>query len=327
MKDLIASFPKNIQDTLEIVSKVNIQNKNNDIRNIVICGMGGSGIGGKIVSQLVAGEIKVPITLVQDYNLPNFVNQHTLVIGSSYSGYTEETLYTVKEAHAKGALVINICSGGELEAFSVENGLDYIKNVGGNPPRSALVFSIIEQIYILTSLNLISDRIFNEIKNCQSFLVENENHIHEEAEKLANYLHSKIPVLYATSEYEGALVRARQQINENAKMLCWHHVIPEMNHNELVGWAGGDDKFGVVILNTKDYNQRNITRVNFTLDKIKNYTSNIYTLDIDGTNYTERTFYCIYLIDWASWYLSELNQVDILDIKVIDQLKSTLANE
>ena len=112
---------------------------------------------------------------------------------------------------------------------------------------------------------------------------------------------------------------------ENSKEICSHQVIPEMNHNELVGWAGGTDQFAVVFFDTKDLNPQNRKRFEVSIDVVKKHTSSVSIIDALGANPIERSIYLVHLVDWASYYLSELNKVDIMDINVIDYLKSELS--
>lgn len=325
MDKLISAFPQNIVDALEIAKNASFKKPTHEIQHVVICGMGGSGIGGKLVAQWVENEIRVPILFAQDYTLPHFVNQHTLVIGSSYSGNTEETLSTINEAHAKGAHIIGICSGGEVASFCARNNYDCVKVPGGNPPRSAVAFSVIQIVNLFEKLGFIEPTSLQEIEAGRQLIIAEENNIKEEAKKLAAFLKDKVIVIYAASNYESVAVRARQQFNENGKLLCWHHVIPEMNHNELVGWGGGDNRFGALFLQTNDFNPRNEKRLEFSLDVIRKKTDFIYQLEAKGATQIQRSIYLIHLVDWASWYLSELKAVDAMDIIVIDSLKDTLS--
>lgn len=325
MKKLISEFPQNIVDALKIASAMNFSKPQNEIRNIVICGMGGSGIGGRLVSEWLEMEIKLPVLFVQDYDLPAFVNKNTLVIGSSYSGNTEETLYSVKEGLERGAHVIGICSGGLLQDFCIENKLDVVIVPGGNPPRSALAFSVIQLTSLFTKLNLISGDSLKSIQEGHQLLLDENETIQKESHELAQFLKDKVAVIYAPSNYEAVAIRARQQFNENGKLLCWHHVIPEMNHNELVGWGGGDDHFAALFIDTQDWNPRNNKRLEFSLEVVRSKTKNVMVLKAKGNSVIERSLYIIHLVDWASWYLSELKSVDAMDIKVIDSLKNTLS--
>lgn len=325
MDKLISAFPQNIVDALEIAKNASFKTPTNEIKHIVVCGMGGSGIGGKLVAQWVENEINVPILFAQDYTLPHFVNEHTLVIGSSYSGNTEETLSTLNEALTRGAHIVGICSGGEVATFCERNSFDCVIVPGGNPPRSAVAFSVVQIVNLLEKLGFISDTISKEIEKGRLLIIEHENSIQQEAKKLAAFLKDKVIAIYTASNYEAVAVRARQQFNENGKLLCWHHVIPEMNHNELVGWGGGDNRFGALFIDTCDFNPRNAKRLEFSLDVIRKKTDFIYILKSEGNTQVQRSIFLIHLVDWASWYLSELKDVDAMDIIVIDSLKDTLS--
>jgi glucose/mannose-6-phosphate isomerase len=288
--------------------------------------MGGSGIGGKIVTEWIQGELKVPVHLLQDYDLPAFVDQHSIVIGSSYSGNTEETLFAVKAAHEKGAHLIGITSGGEMHRFCAQENIDCIIVPGGNPPRSAVAFSIVQLVNVFVQLGMISAQNLEEIQISLNLLSDEKSAIQAEAKQIATFLFGKVGVIYSGPNYEAVAVRARQQFNENSKYLCWHHVIPEMNHNELVGWSGGDERFAVLFLNTRDLNPRNQLRYSITKDVIAKKAAGVMELTPNGNTQIQRSFYLIHLVDWASFYLSEMNKADIMDIKVIDYLKNELAN-
>ncbi len=325
MDKLIAAFPKNIEEALLIAKNSTFQAPEKPIRNVVICGMGGSGIGGRLVSFWVQNEITVPVQCFHDYTAPAYINEHTLVIASSYSGNTEETLFFVEEARQKGAHIVGVCSGGELQEYCTSHHFDCVIVPGGNPPRAALAFSVIQVTNILTRTGLISETTLTNIASAQKLIEQESVRIRNEALKLAEFLKGSVPVFYATALYEAVLVRARQQFNENAKTLCWTHVIPEMNHNELVGWGGGDSRFSVVFFNTNDLLPRNEKRVDITLEVVASKTK-LLTIDVKGNNLAERSVYMIHLVDWASFYLSEINQTDAMEIKIIERLKSELAN-
>ena len=149
--------------------------------------------------------------------------------------------------------------------------------------------------------------------------------IQKEAKAVAKKLVNKIPIVYAAADFEGVAVRFRQQINENGKMLCWHHVIPEMNHNELVGWRKKDPNQAVVLLrNTTDY-KRTQMRMEINKEVFKKYTKTIIEIHSKGKSYLERAFYLIHLTDFVSVDLAELNKLDPTEVKVIDYLKGALA--
>jgi len=324
MRNLIEEFPNNISTALEIAGKIELKPLSKEVRNVVVCGMGGSGIGGKIVSQWVSDDLSVPFVCVNDYVLPYFVDEHTLLIASSYSGDTEETLAALEDGITKGAHIIAICSGGKLAQLAKEHGFDSIIVPGGNPPRSALAFSLVQLVAIFEKLELVTIRYTAQLESSINLIKNSIDEIHSEAKKLAAFLKGKTPIIYATSMYEGVAVRARQQFNENAKVLGWHHVIPEMNHNELVGWSGGSDKFApVFLINTSMYD-RNAFRLNISKEVMEEKGAETFFVKAKGESMTQESMYFIHVIDWASYYLSEINAVDPIAIHVIDYLKGEL---
>lgn len=325
MDQLIEVFPENISDALEIAASHQFQKPDRDIKNILICGMGGSGIGGKIVSLWMASDSSVPVEILNDYNLPNWVDQNTLVIGSSYSGSTEETTMSVAKAHEKGAYIMGVCSGGELEAFCRKNSYPVVIVPGGKPPRTQLAFSLIQLVNIFSQFGYLNKATLSHLESARELLINKKSQIHEEARRIANFLDGKVGIIYSSARYEGVAIRARQQFEENSKYLCWHHVIPEMNHNELVGWGGGDDRFAVLFIQSGDLIERNQRRYEITMDVIRKKTPHVTEISAQGNNMVERSLYLIHLVDWASWYLSDIKKVDAIDIDVIYFLKDELS--
>ena len=326
MENLISAFPANITEALAIAKASIIKPAKQEITNIVICGMGGSGIGGRIVEKWIEDEINIPVNGVSAYSLPNYVNENTLVIGSSYSGNTEETLSCIEEAISKNAQIIGITSGGKLKDVCSSNGFDCIIVPGGNPPRTALAFSLVQLLNILSAHELISNKSLSSLESARDSVVSNETEIKSIAHNLAEFLKGRVGILYGETKFEPMLVRARQQFNENGKLLCWHHVIPEMNHNELVGWGGGDNRFAVVYFTSDDMHARNVKRMEIGMDVIKKKGASQMEIKAIGNSFIEQTIYLINIVDWASLYLSDLKNVDPIDIEVIDFLKSELAN-
>ena len=325
MEKLIAAFPENITEALTIARSVQLQPTSRPIHHVVVCGMGGSGIGGKIVAQWLQDECPVPILSCQDYELPAFVGENTLVIGSSYSGNTEETLHALGAAHARGALIVGIASGGELKQFCLENNYDVITVPGGNPPRTALAFSLVQLLAIFQQLDLVKSNYLAQMESGAALLIAEKETILEEANRVTDHLKNKVIVTYAGAEYEAVTIRAKQQINENSKELCWQHVIPEMNHNELVGWGGGDQRYAAWFLQTGDLSARNQKRFEISMDIVKKHTDQVVLTYAKGSGKIERSLYLIHLIDWVSLFLSNRKNGDPIEINNIDFLKDALS--
>lgn len=325
MNTLIAEFPDNITEALEIASKAKISTPKHEIRNVLICGMGGSGIGGRLVAKWVEDELSVPVAFSQDYGIPGFVSKHTLLIGSSYSGNTEETLSSIHQALEKGAQLIGITSGGQLLALCQENKYDVIVVPGGNPPRSALAYSLVQLLHIFAELGMSSKIRLTEMAKARDLIVAEQDSIRAIGREMASFIHGNVAIFYGTADYEPVLVRARQQFNENGKNLGWSHAIPEMNHNELVGWGGGDDRFALVVLETDDVHPRNAKRLEITKATIAKKTKNLMSVQSKGKSRIERSIYFINIVDWASLYITDLNGADPIDIEIIDYLKDELS--
>ncbi len=325
MKGLIEEFPNNLTEAIEIAKNSAFRLPQNEILNIVICGMGGSGIGGKIVAQWLVDDLKVPVNFCQGYDLPNYVNKNTLVIASSYSGNTEETIISLEKAIATGAHIVAITSGGKLAEICRTNQYDHVIVPGGNPPRTALAYSLVQLVNIFVQLNMCPAIRLEEIAKGHDLIVADKENIQQEAKRIAEKLKDKIPVLYSSDAYEALAIRVRQQFNENAKRLSWAGAIPEMNHNELVGWGGGDNRFGVVFFDTKDLNAKNEQRLSISVERVKSKTDTVIVLEAKGMSKIEKTLYLNNVMDWVTFYHADLNGTDSIEIEIIDYLKDSLA--
>jgi len=325
MKELIASFTAQLRQAIDIGEKATFTKPANEIKNVLITGLGGSGIGGSIISQIVDQEIKVPLVVNKDYFLPSFVNANTLVIVSSYSGNTEETLAAMEIAMERGAKIVCVTSGGKVKELAKANGYDMIVIPGGMPPRACLAYSFTQLFYVLNGFGLIGDWYKTDLEACIHLLDHEEEHVCAEAYYLAEKLHKHLPVIYSQANYEAVCTRFRQQINENSKMLCWHHALPEMNHNELVGWTQPNDKIAVVFFRNENDYERTKARMELTKSIVLKYTPYIFEVYSKGQTQLQKSLYLIHFGDWVSWYLSEIRNIDATEVKVIDFLKGELS--
>lgn len=325
MEQLIADFSKQLEKAIEIGRKTKLDFGGKRFANVVISGLGGSGIGGTIVSEIVSEEATAPILVNKDYFLPAFVNENTLVIISSYSGNTEETVNAMLQAIEKRATVVSVTAGGKVVEIAQKNNLPYILIPGGMPPRSCLGYSLTQLFFVLNAAGIISNRFEKELEKSVALLNKEEERIKKLAQRVAKKLYKKTTIIYSATGFEGVSIRFRQQVNENAKMLCWHNVIPEMNHNELVGWVDKNKKLGVVIFrNTSDY-ARTQSRIENNKVVIANCTSTIIELFSKGKSKLENSIYIIHLGDWISLYMAQLRNVDATEVNVIDRLKGALS--
>lgn len=307
------------------------------VENIVVCGMGGSAIGGDLVRSYAIDKFAIPIYINRDYTLPAFVGENSMVIGSSYSGNTEETLTAFTKAGELGAQRLAITTGGKLAEIAKENGLPVVIIPGGLPPRAALGYSFAPMLTLMEELGFLPDQI-NAIDDTYKLLSAGIEQYDLEipakdnaAKTLAFGLFKKLPLIYSDSEhFDAVAVRFRGQINENAKQLAYSAFLPENNHNELVGWKHIDflkETLIAIWLRDSDMHKRVGFRMNFMNEIQEELGIQTITLETIGETLLARMFSLIQLGDWASYYLAILNEEDPMPVKIIDRLKSELATK
>ena len=324
MKALVQNFTQQLKDAKTIAGKAVISEGKN-IRNILITGLGGSGIGGTIISELIGESCTVPVTINKDYFLPAFVNENTLVIISSYSGNTEETLGAMQIAITKKAQIVCISSGGKVLELAKQQQFDFIEIPGGMPPRSCIGFGMIEMLAVLIAKGFADKKLLDNVDACIALLDKENDSIKAEAKKIAERMVNKFPILYSLGSCEGTVVRFRQQINENSKMLCSHHTFPEMNHNELVAWTIKNEDLIVLTFHTTFDYARTKKRYEVCRPIFEKYSSGVIDITAKGESKLEQFFYLINIGDWISCYIADIRGIDPVEVKVIDYLKAELA--
>lgn len=326
MNVFIQEFPKQLKTALEIGEQATLSKHNQPIHHIVVLGMGGSGIGGEFVAGFVRDYCKVPFLACKGYELPAYVGENSLVIASSFSGNTEETLMTFEKALETGAKVVCISSGGKLIEEAKRLELDYIQIPSvQQPPRTCLGYSFVQQLFVLNYFGFAPKQCIEDLKKSIALLEQEQEKIKIEATNLARKMHGKFPVVYATDKMAAVALRLRQQLNENSKILALHHVFPEMNHNELVGWREQVGDYAVLVFRSKGDLERNQMRIEISKGIIEKVTETILEVDCLGDSLIEQTMYAVHLGDWISWELAEARKVDAIEVNVIDLLKRELA--
>jgi glucose/mannose-6-phosphate isomerase len=325
MRDYVLGTSGQIENALKIVDSTVFYPAKNQINNIVICGLGGSGIAGQIIAKLMESKVNKPVTVINDYDIPFFANQNTLVIVSSYSGNTEEISSCILQAQEKKCEIACISSGGEVAQIATINKYNWIKVPSGFPPRTCFAYSLIAQHALFQHYGLINDSWKKEAQETVDYLNAHLEDIQLEAKRLADKLTNKIAVVYSSSKYNGVAVRFCQQIAENAKQLCWSNKFPEMNHNEIVGWTSKNENLSVVFLHFKNDHERVSKRMDLTKDVVKQYASDVQSISSKGNSELQEVLYMVYLTDWVSVFIAENRKVDPLEIKAIDNLKNELS--
>ncbi len=337
MLSLLAGFPQQLRDARDIGEGADFAKEiDKDFNKIVFCGLGGSAIGADLIKSYIAGECKVPIIVNRDYTLPAFVDTKTLLIISSYSGNTEETLSAYREGKKANAKIVTITTNGELKKIAENNNLPCIVIPKGLPPRCALGYSSIPLIVLFSKLGLISDK-GNEIKETArhleklrdeelSLAIPEERNI---SKRIAKALTGKYAIIYGANRLTDSVVtRWRGQLAENSKAVSSTHLFPEMNHNEIVGWANPKNLMKdlvVLVLRDREDHPRVAKRMDISMELIKRVGVKIIEVASRGESTLSRIFALIYIGDFVSFYLAVLNGVDPTPVDNVMYLKNELA--
>ena len=328
MRDLIASFPEQLSGAAASMATQGLPADIPAHDRILVLGMGGSGIGGRFLSGLLADSASVPVASGHDYRIPAWVGPSTVVIACSYSGNTEETLTALNAANQVGAQIRALTSGGQLGALAAQNGWPCLKVPGGQPPRSQFGWAVTGLLHHFAALGHVpqdAPDVLADVDAAADLLRSSQGDAEALSRQWATALADTEPMLYADAALEPVLVRWRQQLNENAKRLCNHHVFPEMNHNELVGWESGNAGITALFLHTVEDPERTAERMRLCKALFRETGATVLECTAAGETRLQRWMHLVHVGDWLSLVLAEQAGVDPVDIRHIDFLKSELA--
>ncbi len=325
MRSLITAFPEQLKQAWVTARTTPIDFNGWTPSNVLILGMGGSGISGAIASKMLSDASPVPIIANNDYTIPAWTGDSTLVVACSYSGNTEETLAALDAAVKAGAQVVAITSGGQLGALCDLHGWLAVRIPGGEPPRSQFGFAFTSVMHVLHEAGMVPEAVYSAFGSAADHLRANQANCIERAEALADLVEGKQVLLYSDTAQEGLAIRWRQQLNENAKLLCSHHVFPEMNHNELVAWETGDEGYVVLMIQMPEDHKRTRIRMEVCMEIFQQQGADVVVVEGDGEDSVLRFFDLVHVGDWLSLLLAERAGVDPVDIEKIDHLKTALA--
>ncbi len=314
MASVLRDFPTQIKEALTLSQGIKAPG---NFDKILVCGMGGSAIGGDILKAYMMDK-KIPVYVNKDYDIPEFVDKNTLVFAVSYSGNTEETLSALTQAKNKGAKIVAITSGGQLSDVADK----VIKIPSGLQPRNGVAYLFFPMIGVLFNSGVI------EVKNSELNellkVVSNVDSFDEKGRQLAMKIKSKTPIIYSTPRMEPAAYRFKCEINENSKHPAYHHTFPELCHNELVGFSGMErSKFVIIMIKDSFDHERNKKRMEIC-KSLFSETVDVEEINTTGTSYLARLFSAIYLGDWISYHLAVWKRVDPTPVYVIEDLKKAL---
>ncbi len=301
-------------------------------KGIIVLGMGGSAIGGDLLRAYLPS-LPIPFVVNRSYDLPAGANETMLVIASSYSGNTEETLSSFEQAVAKKIPIVCLTTGGTLAERATALGFPLFSSKPGMQPRAALAFSFVPILLLLEKLGLTQGE-EAKIERTATLLEKlaeryGPNHLDDSnlAFKQAGDLLHRIPVIYAPQDYEAVALRWRGQIHENAKHVAFSNVLPEMNHNELEGWSHPIDlvqHFSVVLLRTSDEHERISRRYEAIHDIFRSKQVDVFEISAEGETRLERLFSLIALADWTSLYMALFSGLDPTAIATIEAFKQKM---
>jgi glucose/mannose-6-phosphate isomerase len=342
MIKLLEEFPQKMRDALRLGEEFSIPtnflpapDSTRSFKNIVVLGMGGSAIGGDLLSDYLSNELSIPIVVIRGYDIPKFIDENSLVFAVSYSGNTEETLSALKKCLDAKARVIALTSGGKLAVLARENNFPVIKVPAGIQPRAAISYLFFPVLKATERLGLIKER-SGEIEETINILEELSTEYcaksplkNNFAKKVALNLYQHLPLVYGSEGLLKAVaMRWKTQINENSKWPCFWNVFPELDHNEIVGYEIENNinrQVKIIYLQDKEGLLRVEQRREITRKIIEDKVAEFIVCPTKGKGKMARMFSLIFLGDLASYYLAILNQVDPSPVACIEDLKKELA--
>jgi len=328
----IKDLAKQVRDAWGIATQARLPPAYGDVRSIVVAGMGGSAIGGDLAAALLADELKIPMSVHRDYGLPAYVGRDTLVIASSYSGNTEETLSAFEQARKRGAKVLVLTTGGTLAGEGRASSYPVVTFSYRAQPRAALGYSLGLVLGCLVRLGFVRD-LSRDVDAALADVARLEERVHEgartnDAKKLALELYGRVIVAYGAGVFGVMARRVKGQWNENAKSWSAFDVMSELNHNAVVGFphpSVARDALTVLLLRSDRDNPRHKIRFDVTAELLDRAGVPHRTLSFPGQNMLSEVLQLVLFTDYVSFYLALLNGADPSEVRSIDYLKDRLA--
>lgn len=325
----IGGLPQDLKKAFALSIKQALPSESN-FNAIVFAGLGGSAIAGEIVSQKLFAHSTIPYQVVKKSSLPAFVNEKTLCIFLSYSGNTKETLSCYKEALKRKALTVAITAGGEIEKLSKDSNTTLIKLPSGYQPRAALglltgaTLGCLSKTGLAPNLPAILQSTASLLEKLKDKYAPNIPTAKNLAKQLAYQIFDKLPLIY-TCESLGEAVAARwkNQLNENAKMMAFSNVFPELAHNEIMASNQAAEPI-IIHLKNPDEEAESLIANNIALRLMKESGTPIIEVASEGESQLEKMLSLIILGDFVSTYLAILYQVDPTPVENIETLKEEL---
>lgn len=319
--DAVLALPDHLRDALWRVESARLEPGEAD--GLMICGMGGSAIGGDLAASALGDRCTLPMLTIRGYGLPSWATPEWTVVCISYSGNTEETVACMEAAAALGARRIVATTGGTLAEMARRDGVPVVGFPGTLQPRAAVgyMFAVAAEAAALVGA---APRIHTEIDTAAASLERRRDALLAEAAEIAARIGDAIPVVYGADLTVPAARRWKTQVNENAKLPAFWAELPEADHNELAGWPGADRRLCAVFLAEPDQHPRERARIDLTAKLASDSAAEVVRVEIEGESRTERLLAVVMLGDLVSLHLAARRGVDPSPVDVIEQLKDEL---
>ena len=334
MLDRIRELPVQCLEAWDAVQKLELPAAYRKVRSVAVLGMGGSAIGGDLARSLAQPDCPVPITVLRDYDLPAWVDRNTLVIASSYSGNTEETLSAFSQARQRRCKLVAVTTGGRLADAAREARAPIFRVDYPSQPRAALGYSVTPILGILQTAGLIdgqSPAVTEAAQVMQGMQREIDHAVPEDrnaAKQMARRLHGKVVVVYGAGMLAEVARRWKGQVNENAKTWAFFEVLPELNHNAVLGFEHPRDlseRLAVVMLTSSSDHPRVAIRQRITAELLDQSGISVELVAALGERPLAQMLSAVHFGDYVSFYLALLNGVDPSHINAINYLKDVLS--
>jgi len=327
MLELVLGLPDQLERGADLARAVALGRRRR-VDSVLVAGMGGSGIGGRIARGLLLDSCPVPFQVCSDYHLPAVAGRKSLVVIVSFSGNTEETLSAYGQAHRRGCSMVAITGGGELGRLAARHGVPVVTVPGGMPPRAALGYLFSALLETLVRLGICTSQ-QSGLEEAIRLMRRQRRSWHSRARTIARQLKGSLPMVYSTSRMLDPVAdRWRCQLNENSGVLCHTNALPEHNHNEIVGMGrpARVGRLGVVIaLLDRETDPRTRFRLKAMLDITLGAYRSAVLFDTEGRSRLARVFSLVMLGDLVSVELARLLNKDAMEIGRINRLKETMA--
>ncbi len=321
--DTVLAMPDHLRDALWRIESAKLQEI--DAPSVVVCGMGGSAIGGDLARAAFGSRLDRPLLGARGYELPPEARPESLVLCSSYSGNTEETLACYAGAEALGAARMVATTGGELAELARSDGVPVIGLPAGLQPRAAVgyMFCAAAEAAALAGA---APRLNTEIDSCAAHLESQRGSLGKRSGEIAASLEKATAVIYGSGLTAPVAMRWKTQLNENAKVPAFWAMMPEADHNEIAGWAGAEDcgRFVAIMLEDADQHPRERERFELTARLLEPHAAAVCRIETEGETRTERMLQAVMLGDLVSLHVAAAAGVDPTPVETIENLKREL---